>query len=127
MTRRCVHTPDAPAPVARYSQGCRAGDLVAVAGQVGIDPATGDVADSVGGETDQALANVRAVLRAAGCDLDDVIRMDCYLAGPEHLAAFNAAYARWFPTDPPARTTVFVGLAPGLAVELTALAVAPGR
>jgi 2-iminobutanoate/2-iminopropanoate deaminase len=125
MTRQVFHTDAAPEPVASYSQACRIGNIVALAGQVGIDPATGQmVSGGVGPQTEQALRNVQAVLAAAGCDLDDVVRVDCYLTSGDHFPAFNEVYARWFPTAPPARATVIVGLAAGLDVEITALAVA---
>lgn len=126
MTRQTFQTDKAPAPVAAYSQACRIGQVLSLAGQVGIDPVTGEVAGSVGAQTDQALRNVAAVLEAAGATLDDVVRMDCFLTSVDHLPAFNEAYARWFTADPPTRATVVVGLAPGLDVEITALAVVGG-
>ncbi|HET6562224.1 MAG TPA: RidA family protein [Marmoricola sp.] len=121
--RQTISTDAAPAPVAAYAQGSRIGSVLAVAGQVGMDPATGAVADGVAAQTEQALRNVRSVLQAAGCDLEDVVRMDCYLTSQEHFAPFNEVYARWFPGDAPARATVVVGLADGLDVEIVALAV----
>jgi 2-iminobutanoate/2-iminopropanoate deaminase len=124
MPRQIFHTEAAPQPVANYSQAARIGDIVAVAGQVGIDPATGELAAGVGEQTDQAMRNVQAVLRAAGCDLEDVVRVDCYLTSVDHFGPFNEAYARWFPNAAPPRATVIVGLAPGLDVEITVLAVA---
>jgi 2-iminobutanoate/2-iminopropanoate deaminase len=124
MTREVYSTADAPAPVASYSQACVRGGVLATAGQVGVDP-TGVLVDGgVAEQSEQALRNLDAVLRAAGASLDDVIRMDCYLTSFDDFAAFNEVYARWFPApDPPARTTVVVGLASGLLVEVTALAV----
>lgn len=125
MPRQTFGTHAAPAPVAAYSQACRNGNVVALAGQVGVDPATGRVVrGGVGAQTEQALKNVVEVLAAAGCELGDVIRMDCFLSSPDHFEAFNEVYARWFPEEPPTRTTVFVGLGEGLDVEITALAVA---
>lgn len=122
--REVIETPRAPRPVAAYSQACRVGPLLAVAGQVGVDPASGrPVGDDVGIQTRQALHNVHAVLEAAGRSWDDVVRLDCYLSGSEHLGSFNEAYSDWFNDSPPARTTVFVGLPTGLLVEVTALAV----
>jgi 2-iminobutanoate/2-iminopropanoate deaminase len=123
--REVFHTDRAPAPVAAYSQACASGPILSVAGQVGIDPRTGGIVEGgAGPQTEQALRNLDAVLTAGGAAIDDVIRMDCYLTTADHLAAFNEVYARWFPAPaPPARTTVFVGLADGLLVELTALAV----
>ncbi len=124
MTREVFRTTDAPAPVAAYSQACGAGGVLAVAGQVGVDPSGAIVDGGVAEQTDQAFRNLDAVLRAAGSSLADVIRMDCYLTTFDDFAAFNEVYARWFAQpDPPTRTTVVVGLAPGLLVELTALAV----
>lgn len=126
MAREAITTTRAPRPVASYSQACRVGDLVAVAGQVGTDPVTEEVvSDAVGPQTHQALRNVRSVLQEAGCDLEDVLRVDCYLADWGHVAEFNEAYATWFSAPPPARTTVVVGLPAGLEVEITVLAVAP--
>ena len=126
--REVFHTEKAPAPVAAYSQACASGPILSVAGQVGIDPTTGEIATGgAGPQTEQALRNLEAVLAAAGASLEDVIRMDCYLTTADHLAAFNEVYAGWFPAlAPPARTTVIVGLADGLLVEVTALAVRRG-
>jgi 2-iminobutanoate/2-iminopropanoate deaminase len=127
MTREVYSTAAAPAPVASYSQACAGGDVLAVAGQVGADPTGAVVEGGVAGQTEQALRNLEAVLGAAGASLADVVRMDCYLTSFDDLAAFNEVYARWFPApDPPARTTVVVGLAPGLLVEVTALAARRG-
>jgi 2-iminobutanoate/2-iminopropanoate deaminase len=126
MPRQIFRTEAAPQPVAAYSQACRSGPIVSCAGQVGIDPATGQLAEGVAAQTEQALRNVAAVLEAAGCGLDDVIRMDCFVTSSEHFAAFNEVYARWFPADAPTRATVIVGLADGLDVEITALAVVSG-
>jgi 2-iminobutanoate/2-iminopropanoate deaminase len=120
--RETITTPAAPAPVAAYAQGSRIGSVLAVAGQVGVDPG-GTVLEGVAAQTDQALRNVRRVLEAAGCDFEDVVRMDCYLTSYEHVEPFNEVYARWFSDGAPARATVIVGLAPGFLVEIVALAV----
>lgn len=127
MTRKAFSTTHAPAPVAAYSQGCAVDRLLAVSGQVGIDPATGEiVAGGVGPQLLRALSNLDAVLAAAGATREDVVRLDCYLTTLTDLAAFNQAYAQEFSGPrPPARTTVVVGLADGLLVEITALAVLP--
>jgi 2-iminobutanoate/2-iminopropanoate deaminase len=123
VVRRTVSTAEAPAPVAAYSQAARVGDVLAVAGQVGVDARGSTVVGGVAAQTEQALRNLRAVLTAADATLDDVVRIDAYLADRADLAAYNEVYARWFAADPPARTTVFAGLADGLKVEITALAV----
>src|SRR4030088_2000519 len=108
MPRRAISTSSAPQPVADYSQGCRAKDMIAVAGQVGIDPATGTIPGDIGSQTEQAFRSMQAVLVAGGASLDDVIRVDAYLTDVEDLALFNKTYAGWFTAPPPARTTVFV-------------------
>lgn len=124
MTREVYRTTDAPAPVASYSQACAIGAVIAIAGQVGVDPSGAVVEGGVVEQTEQALRNVEAVLAAAEATLAEVVRMDCYLTSFDDFADFNDVYTRWFPApDPPARTTVVVGLAPGLLVEITALAV----
>jgi 2-iminobutanoate/2-iminopropanoate deaminase len=128
MTRETFATDAAPAPVAAYSQACAIGPLLAVSGQVGIDPGSGEIVPGgVGAQLAQTLRNVDAVLAAAGASRDDVLRLDCYLTTLDDWAAFNEAYAREFPgPTPPARTTVVVGLGPDLLVEVTALAVRVG-
>jgi 2-iminobutanoate/2-iminopropanoate deaminase len=125
MAREVFATDAAPAPVAAYSQASAVGPVLAVAGQVGIDPRSGEiVAGGVGPQLEQTMRNLDAVLAAAGASRADVIRLDCYLTTLDDWAAFNEAYAREFPgPSAPARTTVVVGLAPGLLVEVTALAV----
>jgi reactive intermediate/imine deaminase len=112
--------------VGPYSQSVRIDDLVAAAGQAGVDPSTGEVvSDDVGEQTEQTFRNIEACLQASGATLDDVIRVDVYLTSYEDFGAMNAVYSRWFTQPYPARTTVYVGLPPGLKVEITALAKCP--
>jgi 2-iminobutanoate/2-iminopropanoate deaminase len=123
-SKTAISTDAAPAPAASYSQAVRSGTMLAVAGQVGIDPATGQiVSDDVAEQTRQTLRNVTAVLEAAGASMADVIQLRVFLTDRAHFAAMNEVYAE-FVTDPfPARTTVFVGLGAGFLVEIDALAV----
>jgi 2-iminobutanoate/2-iminopropanoate deaminase len=124
MSTRAIQTDRAPQPVASYSQAIQAGNLLQVAGQVGIDPATGALAgDEVGEQTRQTLDNLVAILEAAGATLRDVIMVRVYLTDREHFAAMNEVYAGFVGEPFPARTTVFVGLAEGMLVEIDALAV----
>jgi 2-iminobutanoate/2-iminopropanoate deaminase len=126
MSTRAIQTDRAPQPVASYSQAVQAGNLLQVAGQVGIDPATGALAGAeVGEQTRQTLENLVAVLEAAGATLRDVIMVRVYLTDRAHFAAMNEVYAGFVGEPFPARTTVFVGLAEGLLVEIDALAVIP--
>lgn len=122
--KTAISTPDAPAPVASYSQAIRSGNVLAVAGQVGVDPASGTVVgDDVASQTRQTLQNVAAVLAAAGSSMDDVIQLRVYLTTQGDFAAMNEVYAEFVKEPYPVRTTIFVGLAPDLLVEIDALAV----
>jgi reactive intermediate/imine deaminase len=97
---------------------------VQVAGQVGIDPATGKVVGTtVAEQARQTLSNIAAVLTAAGASVDDVVMMRVFLTDTAHFGELNAAYNEFVTAPYPARTTVYVGLPTGLLVEIDALAV----
>ena len=124
MTRIEGKTDLAPTPVAPYSQAVRIGNVVAAAGQAGVVRETGTFAgEDVASQTVQTFKNIEAVLASAGASLDDVIRVDVYLADMGDFAAMNAEYAKVFTAPYPARTTVGVHLPEGMKVEITALAV----
>lgn len=101
-----VTTTEAPRPIGPFSQAVRAGGFVFVAGQVGVDG--GDIA----GQTERALKNVEAILKAAGLGLQHVVRAGVYLRRMDDFAAMNAVYAKFFPSEPPARTTIEVSRLP---------------
>ena len=115
--------PDAMAvPKAPYSPVVASGDLVYTAGQVGFD-ANGDLVDGgVVEQTRQALQNVRVALAAAGCGLDDVLKVNAYLADLGDFAGFNEVYQEFFSQPYPARTTVGVSLPGAIVVEIEAVA-----
>ena len=119
MPRQIISTPNAPSSPL-YSQAVRAGSQVFVSGTTGIDPSTGQMAgDTIQAQTRQALLNCEAVLRAAGASLDDVAEVGVLLADPDDFAGMNEEYARWFPTDPPARYAARLGpVVPGLLVSI---------
>jgi len=124
-TREEVRTDSAPAPVGPYSQGIRAGELVFVSGQIPLDPATGaKVEGEIEDEARQVLANLRAVLEAAGSGMDRVVRATVYLTDLALFPRVNAVYAEAFEVDPaPARATVEVSALPlGAQVEIDAIA-----
>lgn len=116
----------APAPVGPYSQAVEHDGWIFASGQIPLDPASGEL---VGGEIEdqarQVLANLRAVLEAAGASLDDVVRTTVYLIDLSHFPRVNAVYAEHFTAEPrPARATVQVAALPlGAAVEIDAIAV----
>jgi 2-iminobutanoate/2-iminopropanoate deaminase len=125
MTRRAVQTSNAPAAVASYSQAIDTGAYVFFAGQIGIDPQTGElVSGGIEAEADRALRNLAAVVDAAGLSMGDVVKTTCYLADINDYAAFNSVYGR-FITDPaPARAAFAVAALPkGARVEIEAIAV----
>jgi 2-iminobutanoate/2-iminopropanoate deaminase len=121
---RAVETDAAPRPVGPYAQAIDAGDLVFCAGQVGLDPATGRlVAGGIAAETEQAIANLAAVLAAAGLGLDAVVKTTVYVTDLRDWPALNAAYARCFAAPYPARAAVEVAALPaGAHVEIEAIA-----
>ncbi|RYZ02295.1 MAG: RidA family protein [Myxococcales bacterium] len=127
VKRSVITSPNAPAPVAAYSQAIASGDLLFCSGQIGLDPKTGQmVTGGIEAETEQVLANLKAVLAAAGATFSDVVKTTVYLANFDDFAAMNAIYVRAFPTEPPARATVGVSTLPrGAKVELEAIARLP--
>ena len=124
MTSQPIQTSGAPAPVGPYSQAIRSGDLLFCSGQVGLDPATGElVAGGVEAQAERALKNLQAVLDAAGLTFDDVVKTTIFLADVEDFAAVNAVYGRHMPDPPPARSTIGVGGLPkGARVEIEVIA-----
>jgi 2-iminobutanoate/2-iminopropanoate deaminase len=125
--RTVIATSEAPAAVGPYSQAIRIGDLVFTAGQLGIDPATGDFAgEDVAAQTRQALRNLRAVLEAAGSGLDQIVKTTIFLADLADFATVNRVYGEFFAARPPARSTVEVSALPlGGRVEIEAVAAVP--
>lgn len=109
-----------------FSPAVRVGNLVFLSGQVGVRPGTRElVPGGVSAETRQALENIRAVLQAAGSSMERVVKCTVFLADIAEYAAMNAVYATFFPTDPPARSTVAgSGLALGARVEVECIALA---
>ncbi len=127
MPAEPVATPSAPASAGPYSPAVRAGDWLALAGQVGIDPATGELADGgVAEQTRQALANVAAVLGDCGASLGDVAKTTVFLVDMGDFPVMNEVYADAFAGHRPARSTVAVAALPlGARVEVEVWAYAP--
>jgi 2-iminobutanoate/2-iminopropanoate deaminase len=125
-TREAVWTKAAPKAVGPYSQGIKAGDFLFVAGEAGVDPATGKLVEGgIAPQTRRALENIRAIVEAGGSSLERVVRCGVFLADISDFQAMNAVYAEFFPPDrsPPARTTVQAAKLPmGALVEIDAIA-----
>jgi 2-iminobutanoate/2-iminopropanoate deaminase len=123
--RTVVQTSAAPAAIGPYSQAIRSGELVVTAGQVGIDPASGELVDGVAEQAERALRNLTAVLDAAGTSVERVIKTTVFLVDMADFATVNEVYARHFSSPFPARSTVAVaGLPKGALVEIEAIALA---
>ncbi len=122
--REVISTSDAPRSIGPFSQAVRAGGFVFVSGQVALDPATMKVIDGdITAQTEQTLKNVTAILAAAGLTLANVVRAGVYLRNMNDFAAMNAVYARHFPSEPPARTTIEVARLPlDVLVEIDVVA-----
>jgi 2-iminobutanoate/2-iminopropanoate deaminase len=122
--KEVITTEKAPKALGPYSAGIRVGNMIYTAGQVGIDPAIGDiVAGGIEAETRQVLHNLQAVLKAAGSSLDRVVKTTVFLQDMNEFSRMNAVYAEFFKEKPPARSTVQVGALPkGAAVEIEAVA-----
>jgi 2-iminobutanoate/2-iminopropanoate deaminase len=122
------HADGAPRAIGPYSQAISAGGFLFTAGQIGLDPATGELAP--GGfepQAERALANLRAVLAAAGCTLSDVVKATVFLADFADFPALNRIYAAAFGDHRPARTTVqAAGLPKGARLEIDLIAKLPG-
>ena len=122
-----VPTPSAPASAGPYSPAVRAGDWLALAGQVGVDPTTGSLAEGgVGAQTSQALANVAAVLGDCGASVGDVAKTTVFLVDMGDFPVMNEIYADAFAGYRPARSTVAVAALPlGARVEVEVWAYLP--
>ena len=123
MTRQAIRTAGAPGAIGPYSQAIDTGDLVFCAGQLGLDPATGELVEGVEAQADRAMRNVAAVLDAAGLTAADIVKTTIFLADIADFAAVNAVYGRYVSDPPPARSTVGVAALPkGGRVEIEAIA-----
>jgi 2-iminobutanoate/2-iminopropanoate deaminase len=124
MTRQAVSTPGAPAAIGPYSQAIRSAELVFCSGQLGLDPATGELVEGdTAAQAERALRNLGAVLDAAGCSFADVVKVTIFLTDLADFTAVNAVYVRFMDEPPPARSTVEVaGLPKGARIEIEAIA-----
>lgn len=123
MTRQAIATSGAPAAIGPYSQAIAIDGLLFCSGQLGLDPASGELVEGVEGQAERSLRNLSAVLDAAGLGWADVVKTTIFLADIADFATVNAVYGRFMPDPPPARSTVQVGALPkGGRVEIEAIA-----
>jgi 2-iminobutanoate/2-iminopropanoate deaminase len=123
--RKVIQTDAAPGAIGPYNQAIAAAGLIFAAGQVGLDPATRQLRDGVEAQAEQAVANLRAVLQAAGSGLERVVKATIFLTDMSDFATVNETYARAMVEPFPARSTVAVKQLPaGALVEIEVIALA---
>ena len=122
--KKVITTDKAPKPIGPYSAGVRVGDLVFTAGQIGLDPLTGEVVPGgIQAETRQVIRNLQGVLEATGSSLQEIVKTTVFLRDMNDFVQMNTIYAEFFSQDYPARSTVQVSALPkGVAVEIEAIA-----
>ena len=119
---KVLATDKAPGAIGPYSQGFVVNGFVFTSGQIPVDPATGAVPEGIAAQTEQACKNVGAILEAAGCSFDNVVKTTCFLAEIADFAAFNEVYAKFF-TSRPARSCFAVkDLPKGVLCEIECIA-----
>ena len=123
MSRQIIATDKAPGALGPYSQAVKTGNFVFTAGQVGIDPVSGKLADGVEDQARQVMANLAAVLEAAGTGWDRVVKTTIFITDMEKFSLVNRVYQERLSGDYPARSTVAVRQLPlGALVEIEAVA-----
>ena len=125
--KKIVFTDKAPKPVGPYSQGVKAGNFLFIAGQIPVDPATGEVVK--GGFEEQVrrvMENIKAIVEAAGGSMESIVKVTVYLKNIKLFDEFNRVYAEYFPREPPARVVVEVSNLPkNVELEVEAIAYIP--
>ena len=128
MSKDVIHSPDAPAAIGPYSQAIRAGDTVYLSGQIGLDPATGQMVEGLEAQAHRVFANLRAVATAAGGSLDDFVKVSILMADLAGFAKVNEIMAGYFRQPYPARATYQVAALPrGGLIEVEAVMVLPDQ
>lgn len=123
MNKIIINTEKAPAVIGPFNQGIVAGNLLFTSGQLPMHPATGEVPDGVEAQTIQVMENLKAIIEAAGCGMENVVKTTVYLQNLDDFAVVNGIYSRYFPEKPPARACVEVSkMAKCALVEIDAIA-----
>jgi 2-iminobutanoate/2-iminopropanoate deaminase len=123
--RKAIMVDGAAKPGGHYSHAVIANGFVYVAGQGPVDPATNVMPDNFAAQVRQTLRNVQAILIGAGADLKDVVKVNAYLSDITRFQEYNTIYKEFFPSEPPARTTIGCQLV-GIQVEIDCVAALPG-
>jgi 2-iminobutanoate/2-iminopropanoate deaminase len=121
--KKIISTDNAPAAIGPYSQAVQYGDFLFVSGQIAFDPATGELVEGdIEVQTKRVLENVKAIIEAAGFQLENVVKCSCFLSNMEDFVRFNTVYESYFGESAPARETVEVSRLPkDVQVEVSAI------
>ncbi|MGI6257272.1 MAG: RidA family protein [Anaerovoracaceae bacterium] len=121
--KKAIATEGAPKAVGAYSQGVQAEGLIFVSGQIPLDPATGEMAEDIGDQARQSMENIKAILEAAGSEMNKIVKTTILLADINDFAAVNAVYESYFRAPYPARACYAVaGIPKGAKLEIEAIA-----
>ena len=120
---KAVSTINAPAAIGPYSQGMVTGNLVFCSGQIPVVPATGEIPEGITAQAEQSCKNVGAVLAAAGCGYENVVKTTCFIADMNDFAAFNEVYAKYFVSKPARSCCAVKTLPKNVLCEIEAIAV----
>lgn len=124
MSKKVIATTNAPAAIGPYSQAVQAGNTVYLSGQIGLDPATMQMAEGLDAQAERVFGNLEAVAAAAGSSLADAVKLTIYLVDLGHFARVNEIMAQHFKEPYPARATVQVAALPrGALIEVDAVLV----
>ena len=120
---KAVSTPNAPAAIGPNSQGMVTGNMVFCSGQIPVVPATGEIPEGITAQAEQSCKNVGAVLAAAGCGYENVVKTTCFIADMNDFAAFNEVYAKYFVSKPARSCCAVKTLPKNVLCEIEAIAV----
>lgn len=120
-----INSKNAPAPIGPYSQAVMVGNTLFASGQIAINPVSGEIElSSIEAETEQVMQNIKAVLDEANMNFENIVKCSIFLSSMDNFAKVNEVYAKYFPTNPPARETVEVSCLPkNVNVEISFIAV----
>ena len=123
MAKKKIVSSEAPSAIGPYSQAIEVDGFVFTAGQIGIDPQTGQLVDGIEAQAERALMNIKAVLEAAGCTMNDVVKTTIFMVDIADFPKVNAIYEKFFDEPYPARSTVAVAALPkGALIEIEVVA-----
>lgn len=123
MSKKVIHTNQAPAAIGPYSQAIEANGFLYISGQIPVEPASGNVPEGITAQTEQVLKNLGAILKEAGYDYKHVVKTTCLLSDIQNFAPMNEVYGKYFSTECPARAAFAVrDLPKGVLIEIEAIA-----